>query len=545
MDDGQRFVDLRQRRTRLSAAHLAELVKELRPVLLGKALRDVVCVAPRDVILFFERLPSAFHDADRLHMALDPRWPRIHPVTRRFAREEFERPLFAERARELLQGAVLDAFLSVAGDRTVTMRFRPRETSAAPAKRRRSAERELVSERPLELVFELHGTHSNAFLVDDDRRVLAVLLPGTPRARACPPGSPYVAPRVPEHESEPIGPPPHDAPMPWVDFAREVWNAPAEEERETDLRQALERRLTGALRRAEDRAEGLRARRRVADDRESVRRMGDLLKASLHLVPRGARSVRVPDYYRDPPEDVEIPLDPRKSAAENADQFYARHRKLEHAMRTLAEEIEIAESNVLAIRRAHDRLAACEGIAALVTFERDVETEGVLPSKRSSRQKPTKGAKTPERRLPYRTYRSADGLEIRVGRSASDNDELTFRCTRGNDHWFHVCGSPGSHVVVPSNRGGSGLPEQTLLDACCLALHFSRGKQSAGEVWVTQVKHVRKSKGAPPGTVMVTQGRTLRFRVEDERLRRLERSQRQYLLDRSRREDREDEDVSR
>ena len=37
-------------------------------------------------------------------------------------------------------------------------------------------------------------------------------------------------------------------------------------------------------------------------------------------------------------------------------------------------------------------------------------------------------------------YELADGWKILAGRTASDNDRLTFRVAGANDFWFHVRG---------------------------------------------------------------------------------------------------------
>ena len=44
---------------------------------------------------------------------------------------------------------------------------------------------------------------------------------------------------------------------------------------------------------------------------------------------------------------------------------------------------------------------------------------------------------------PYRTV-VIDGFEVLVGRSAADNDHLTFRVAAPRDQWLHVAGgTPG------------------------------------------------------------------------------------------------------
>lgn len=119
--------------------------------------------------------------------------------------------------------------------------------------------------------------------------------------------------------------------------------------------------------------------------------------------------------------------------------------------------------------------------------------------------------------MPYRAFRSANGARILVGRSARDNDALTLRVARGNDVWLHARGVQGSHVVVPD--AGEAPDARTLGDAALLAAHFSRARgEEAAEVAWTRRKHVRKPKGAAPGSVIATQERTLRVRLDAARL---------------------------
>ena len=87
----------------------------------------------------------------------------------------------------------------------------------------------------------------------------------------------------------------------------------------------------------------------------------------------------------------------------------------------------------------------------------------------------------PKPRMPYHIYRSVDGLEIRVGRGASDNDELSCNpiYRDGADWWMHVAGCAGSHVVIRSHD--DQLPttaSETLLDAAYLAVVNSKASQS-------------------------------------------------------------------
>jgi predicted ribosome quality control (RQC) complex YloA/Tae2 family protein len=110
-----------------------------------------------------------------------------------------------------------------------------------------------------------------------------------------------------------------------------------------------------------------------------------------------------------------------------------------------------------------------------------------------------------------RRFTSPDGMEVLVGRTARDNDALTFQIASQRDFWLHVAGCPGSHVIVRNPDGLSSLPRETLRFAAALAARHSKAK-SAGQVSVhlAQVKDVSKTRGAPPGQVSLKRYRSVR-----------------------------------
>ena len=61
-----------------------------------------------------------------------------------------------------------------------------------------------------------------------------------------------------------------------------------------------------------------------------------------------------------------------------------------------------------------------------------------------------------------RRFVAPDGAVVLVGRTARDNDILTFKLASQNDFWLHVAGETGSHVVVRNPEGWSRLPRHTL-----------------------------------------------------------------------------------
>lgn len=116
-------------------------------------------------------------------------------------------------------------------------------------------------------------------------------------------------------------------------------------------------------------------------------------------------------------------------------------------------------------------------------------------------------------------FASKDGMAILVGRSKDENLELTFKVARGNDVWLHVRGRPGAHGLIPLTSGKSA-PLDTLLDAAVLTLYYSGGEHwGKTEVDYTFKKYVKRIKDSTEASY--TNNKTLIVEVDPSRLKRL------------------------
>ncbi|MDQ6653336.1 MAG: NFACT RNA binding domain-containing protein, partial [Acidobacteriota bacterium] len=114
-----------------------------------------------------------------------------------------------------------------------------------------------------------------------------------------------------------------------------------------------------------------------------------------------------------------------------------------------------------------------------------------------------------------RRYRSSDGYEVIVGRTARDNDQLTFRLARPNDLWLHAGDYPGSHVIV-RNISRRDVPHRTIMEAAQLAAKFSQAnKDSKVIIHYTRRKFLSKPKGAAPGLVRMSSFKTITVKPGD------------------------------
>ena len=244
-----------------------------------------------------------------------------------------------------------------------------------------------------------------------------------------------------------------------------------------------------------------------------MRQDGELLNAHLGEVRRGMGEITLPDAFHPDAPPRTLTLDPGLNPRRNVEKLFARYKKLKRAAERVPEEIERAR---LQLRRAEDFLELVEsGDGQPSELEQEAIAEGVL----LPRQDPRKKRQAP--RLPYLSFRSERGSEIRVGRTAADNDTLTFRESRGNDLWLHTADSPGSHVILRLEKGAEPDPQDTLA-AALLAAHFSPLRGAARvDVHVARRKEVKKPRKAKAGLVVLSGGKTLHVRADPERLERL------------------------
>jgi len=129
--------------------------------------------------------------------------------------------------------------------------------------------------------------------------------------------------------------------------------------------------------------------------------------------------------------------------------------------------------------------------------------------------RPPRGASKPKgprvsisTRLPYRRYYSFNNVEIRVGKKAADNDDLTLlrEHRHDNDWWMHASGCPGSHVVIRAagTKEEQNLSNEVMMDAAALAARQSKCHGSVIKVSLTKCRDIKKPPGAKPGLVMLT-----------------------------------------
>lgn len=248
-------------------------------------------------------------------------------------------------------------------------------------------------------------------------------------------------------------------------------------------------------------------------------RYGELLKGHVSALGRGQKHVTVVDYFDDRLPEITLPLNPGKDGPENLKNYFTKYGKFAGAQKNLVPRLNQAKTELMKYQQELEALKSGK-----LAHSQETEPVAARPKRQAPPRAPQRSKQKPQPALPYREFFSQEGYPILVGKTAKDNDAVTFKVSKPDDLWLHARGTPGSHVVVRLEKKQQAPPE-TLRDAATLALFYSDLQKSGkGEVIYTLRKNVRKPKGAKPGSVTVTQEKNLWVFVDQARLDRLKES---------------------
>ncbi|UJS28753.1 NFACT RNA binding domain-containing protein [Macrococcoides canis] len=247
---------------------------------------------------------------------------------------------------------------------------------------------------------------------------------------------------------------------------------------------------------------------KLVDELEQTKQMdemnlyGELITSNMYQLKQGMDEFTTTNYYNE--ETVTIPLNPRKSPAENAQYYYKQYNRLKTRKAHAAEQIKATQDEIAYIETIQMQLDHIS-----VDDIDDIRTELAEQNLIKKKHK-TKQSKKQQSSIDH--YLSRDGQEIVVGRNNLQNEYITHKLGRNNYLWFHTKDIPGSHVVILDSKPTDG----TIEDAAMLAGYFSKAQGSSKiPVDYTEIKHVHKPSGAKPGFVTYTDQTTVMITPEE------------------------------
>jgi predicted ribosome quality control (RQC) complex YloA/Tae2 family protein len=129
--------------------------------------------------------------------------------------------------------------------------------------------------------------------------------------------------------------------------------------------------------------------------------------------------------------------------------------------------------------------------------------ESFLPSPRGKPQR----SKSPKA-MPIMEYALDGGFAVLVGRTAAQNERISFREAKRGDLWLHAQKVPGAHVLIRAE--GRELPPGVIERAAALAAYHSAARESAKvAVDFTPAKKLKKPSGGRPGMVIYHEYETI------------------------------------
>jgi predicted ribosome quality control (RQC) complex YloA/Tae2 family protein len=462
---------------------IKEIVAEIRPLMVGRAPGKIFQLSPHSLVIDFR-----LRDHGDLFISVEPAHPRLYLVKRRvrdLEKQSIPLTQFSQGLRKELSNTTLRTIEKDPSDRIVWFHF--------------SGADELGQNQERTMVAQLTGRAANLFLLDSKGVITNQVREGKGQGQKV--GELYQKPPAAGGRSATAG----DGEL--ISTIRSGQHASRSEAADVHfssllVQQAFDNRAGAA--RAELRKKIAHHRKLLKQleldlashaEGELHKRLGDLLLANLSTARREGNRVVLIDYFADDAPEVEIEIDEHSTLPEEAARRFALYSRSKRAARQIT-------SRIATIRPELDVLSSQSEALEKIIAERD---EAALEKFTAKKSVPTtRGSKT-EKKIPgTRSYLSSDGFEILVGRTARDNDHLTFKVAKPNDLWMHTGDYSGSHVVI-RNASRKDVPHRTIIEAAQLAAHFSQARKDPKvDVHYTQRKFVSKPKGAVPGLVRMT-----------------------------------------
>lgn len=280
-------------------------------------------------------------------------------------------------------------------------------------------------------------------------------------------------------------------PFPSVNEAQDVFYRQRDEQAIlTKLRTSLKSVLDHAEKRTEKKLSECMKTIGNADQIEKDRLYGELL-LTCRNVPTGRKSVSVTNYYADPVDTVEIPLDSKYSVADNAQRYFKRYRKNKAARAYALEQVDALNAELDYLKGQLLNVSACTSREELSEIRDELIRQRYIRESPAERKAPSSVKSRP---LHYRT---PSGVDILVGKNNLQNEQLV-RSSEPNAIWLHAKGVPASHVVLQTENPTR---EDLNLAAVIGAYHSGASASENVPVDYTQVKYVKKPSGARPGFV--------------------------------------------
>lgn len=246
---------------------------------------------------------------------------------------------------------------------------------------------------------------------------------------------------------------------------------------------------------------------------------GELITANIYSIEEKADRFTALNYYEEDMPEIVIKLDPMLTASENANKYYAKYNKAKRTRAAAAEQKKQTEEELNYLESVLTSIESSEDDSDIREIKAELAAQGYIKAK-----KIPKGKTQVLKKSKPMHFISSDGIDIYVGKSNVQNDELTIKFADSDDIWLHTKNIPGSHVIIKC--GSETPPDRTIVEAAVIAATYSKAKESSKvPVDYTARKNVKKPGGAKPGMVIYERNKTLYVDPDPNLVSKLEKNQ--------------------
>ena len=242
---------------------------------------------------------------------------------------------------------------------------------------------------------------------------------------------------------------------------------------------------------------------------------GELLLANIYRLKNvntiqneNTLEVQVENYY-DNNKKVNIPINPNISISKNAENYFKKYDKMKRTLDVVNKQKEQTNKELNYLSTIIDELDTCTTISDINEVYEEV-SENILFNEVSNHKKYKSGKVKKEDTqmlLNYLKFK-VDDYDVLVGKNNKQNDYITLHVANDTDYWFHTKDIHGSHLILRCNGVTPKL--ETIKKCAEIAAYHSKAKFSSHvPVDYTQIKNVKKPKGAVPGYVIYKNNKTI------------------------------------
>lgn len=263
--------------------------------------------------------------------------------------------------------------------------------------------------------------------------------------------------------------------------------------------------LKRAIKKETRKIEKLERQLEQAKEYPRLQRQAELLSANLHKVKKGMSEIEIEDIYTEEGGTVRIELDITQTPAKNMERLFTQAKKYKDKIPGIEKELDLTRKTLNRLEALQSELEKVEGESLPRELKDQLEESGIISAKKGKKK-----GKAEAVHLPYREFKTSRGEAVLVGKSARDNDQLTFKVARKNDLWFHSQQTSGSHVILRRPNRAHEFQKASIVETAEIAAFYSPAKNSETvPVIYTEVKYVRKARKGAPGLVIADRTKSI------------------------------------